>query len=81
MRILQVVTWSDSGGAQAVVSTLSGALASSGHTLAVASGPEGGGEAWKDLGSSQGTIRHLIRAVSPVNDVQAVLELRESYLA
>lgn len=81
MRILQVVTRSDSGGAQAIVSTLSGALAASGHTVAVASGPEGGGEAWKDQDSriSQFALGHLVRAVTPANDVRAVFELRELY--
>jgi glycosyltransferase involved in cell wall biosynthesis len=83
MRILQVVTRSDSGGAQVIVSTLSGALAVSGHTVAVASGPEGGGEAWEDMDSSisRFTLGHLVRVVSPANDVRAVLELRELYRA
>ena len=43
MRILQVVTRSEPGGAQSIVLSLSESLCEAGHTVAIASGPEGDG--------------------------------------
>jgi glycosyltransferase involved in cell wall biosynthesis len=81
MRILQVVTRSDSGGAQSIVLSLSESLCEYGHTVFIASGPEGAGEAWRGLDPrvSCVEVRHLVRAISPPDDLVAMMELTSLY--
>ncbi|MBL8966565.1 MAG: glycosyltransferase [Spirochaetaceae bacterium] len=81
MRILQVVTRSEAGGAQSVVATLAGELASRGYESAIASGPEGDGEAWRDAGQSIRLfgLPSLRRAISPFWDIRALGELSRLY--
>jgi len=81
MRILQVVTRSEPGGAQSIVLSLSESLCEAGHTVAIASGPEGVGEAWRGIDSRVSCIElsHLVRSISPVNDFLAIRELNALY--
>jgi glycosyltransferase involved in cell wall biosynthesis len=81
MRILQLVTRSEVGGAQSVVRTLSEALSARGHELILASGPEGEGQAWQGMpvGTEFVTVPHLLRRLSPVNDLLAATELAGLY--
>ena len=81
MRILQVVTRSEPGGAQSIVLSLSESLCEAGHTVAIASGPEGAGEAWRGIDSRVACIElsHLVRPISPLKDYLAVRELGRMY--
>jgi glycosyltransferase involved in cell wall biosynthesis len=81
MKILQIVTRSEAGGAQSVVASLAAELHSRGHEVAIASGPEGGGAAWRglDLGIAIYEIAGLVREISPRDDLAALLALRRLY--
>lgn len=81
MRILQVVTRSEPGGAQSIVLSLSESLCEAGHTVAIASGPEGAGEAWRGIDSRVTCmeLNHLGRSISPLKDYLAVRELGRMY--
>lgn len=79
MRILQIITLSELGGAQSVVINLANKLSES-HEVIVASG-EGDGKMWQMLvpNVEQEHCRHLKRALSPIDDFWAILELRKLY--
>jgi glycosyltransferase involved in cell wall biosynthesis len=81
VNILQIVTRSELGGAQTVVATLASELAARGHKVTIASGPEGGGEAWRGLDSSieRVEIPGLVRAVSPANEIRALAGISRLY--
>lgn len=81
MRILQLITRSDSGGAQAVVAGLAAEISRAGHEVAIASGEEGGGEAWKGLDTriELFEVGGLGRSVSPLADIAALVQLRSLY--
>jgi glycosyltransferase involved in cell wall biosynthesis len=81
MRILQVVTRSETGGGQSVVANLAAELYARGHEVAIASGPEGGGEAWLglDKGIELFDIKGLVRDISPLNELRAVGSLGGLY--
>ncbi len=81
MRILQVITRADSGGAQSIVLSLSESLCEAGHRVAIVSGPGGQGEAWRGIDSRVTCleVKHLVRPVSPINDFLAVRELSKIY--
>lgn len=81
MRILQIITRSEPGGAQAVVANLAAELALRGHELIVASGPEGGGAAWKGLDPSIAIreIPGLVRDISPAAEWRALRNLSAAY--
>ena len=81
MRILQIITRSEAGGAQTVVRTLAEGLADRGCTVAIASGPEGSGEAWADLPKTieRITLPHLVRRLAPWADLQALLDIAALY--
>ena len=81
MRILQVITRSEPGGAQSIVLSLSESLCEAGHTVAIASGPGGGGEAWRGIDPRVSCIEvsHLVRPISPFKDPLAIRELERIY--
>jgi glycosyltransferase involved in cell wall biosynthesis len=81
MRILQLITRSESGGAQAMVAGLAEELLKAGHEVAIASGEEGGGEAWKGLDSriELFEVGGLGRSMSPLADIAALLSIRSLY--
>jgi len=81
MRILQVVTRSEPGGAQSIVRGLAEAFVERGHQTMVAAGPEG---EWKAFsGMNPNVLRYeipdLVRALSPVRELRAFLSLRALY--
>ena len=78
---MQVVTRSESGGAQSVVSTLSSELSARGYEVAIASGPEGGGEAWRGLDASiaRFEVEGLVRDIAPLNEFRALRALGRLY--
>lgn len=79
MKILQIITLSQLGGAQTVVANLANKL-SENHEVMVASG-EGDGKLWDLLNPrvKKMQLKHLQRAVSPIVDVKAAWELRSVY--
>jgi glycosyltransferase involved in cell wall biosynthesis len=81
VRILQLITRSESGGGQSLVAVLANELALRGHEVLVVSGPEGGGEAWDRLnpGIEVEEIRGLVRKISPINDLGAYVAISDLY--
>ncbi len=81
MKILQLVTRSEPGGAQTIVRTLAEALSERGHDVLVASGPEGDGEAWKGMSDRVGiaVLPHLVRSLSPGEEFKAIAEISALY--
>ncbi len=81
MRILQIITLSELGGAQSVVASLSNALAGLGHEVAVMSDP--GGKMWDAL--SPGVRRlpcaSLKREISVRDDLAALRAIRAAVKA
>lgn len=79
MRILQVITLSELGGAQTVVANLANQLCKS-HEVAVVAG-EGDGKLWDILDPAVDRMpcRHLQRAISPFHDLRAAVQLRKIY--
>ena len=77
MKILQVITRSIAGGAQAVVAHLSNELVQMGHEVVVVSG-EGDGSLWNWLDSRIKQIEcpSLVRELSILKDIKAYKELR-----
>jgi glycosyltransferase involved in cell wall biosynthesis len=81
VNILQIVTRSEPGGAQSVVASLAAEFRARGHEVAVVSGPEGGGEAWKGLDPEIDLyeIEGLLRSVSPADEIRALGAIRRLY--
>lgn len=81
LRILHLITRSEYGGAQSVVAGLAAELVNAGHSVAIASGVEGGGEAWHGIDSSIELfeVGGLGRSVSPLADLEAFLSIRRLY--
>ena len=79
MRILQIITLSELGGAQSVVINLANKL-SENHEVIVAAG-EGDGKMWQMLDSDvkQEHCKHLKRALSPVNDILTIIDFWKLY--
>ena len=79
MRILQVITLSDLGGAQSVLVNLSNSL-SENHNVAVVAG-EGSGKLWDMLNDKIVKIHcnSLVRRVSPINDVKTICFFRKIF--
>ena len=79
MRILQVITLCELGGAQSVVVNLANKL-SENHEVIVAAG-EGDGKMFTLLNPTVGQERlpHLKRALSPKNDFLTILDMRKLY--
>ncbi|MFZ4615372.1 MAG: glycosyltransferase [Rectinemataceae bacterium] len=81
MRILQVITRSEPGGAQGVVRHLSEGLVAAGHEVAIAFGPEGGGSAWLGIDSRVELILvpGLVRRPSLFRELQTLISLSALY--
>ena len=81
MRILQLITKSEPGGGQSVAAVLANEFVARGHEVLVASGPEGGGEAWRGLDRRVEVeeISGLVRNVSPGKDAAALFAIRALY--
>lgn len=79
MRILQIITLSELGGAQTVVVNLANKL-SENHEVIVVAG-EGDGKMWKTLlpEVKQEHCRHLKRALSPLDDMLTLFDFRKLY--
>lgn len=79
MRILQVITLCELGGAQSVVVNLSNRLCNN-HEVIVAAG-EGDGKMFNTLDPKIKTERlpALMRRLSPINEVKAVMEMKKLY--
>lgn len=75
MRILQLITLSELGGAQSVVVNLANQLSEIGHEVIVAAG-EGDGKMWSMLRPEieQMRCKHLRRALSPLNDFLTIID-------
>jgi glycosyltransferase involved in cell wall biosynthesis len=82
MKILQIVTRSEAGGAQSVIASLAAEFHSRGHEVAIASGPEGGGAAWRGFDPEIYIyeIDGLMRAISPRNELKALMAIRSLYI-
>ena len=80
MRILQLITLCELGGAQSVVTNLSNELVSQGHEVIVVAG-EGDGKMFSSLDKSIVTDRipTLVRRLSPMNDIKTVIAMRKLY--
>ena len=79
MRILQVITLCELGGAQSVVINLANKL-SENHEVIVAAG-EGDGKMFTMLNDrvKQERLPHLLRALSPKNDMLTIFDMRKLY--
>lgn len=80
MKILQVITLCELGGAQSVVSNLSNELVARGHEVIVAAG-EGDGKMF-DLLDPRVVVERvpsLVRRLSPCNEPKAIYGLRQIY--
>ncbi len=79
MRILQVITLSELGGAQSVVINLANKLCEN-HEVIVAAG-EGDGKMFDGLSLKVTTERvpSLMRRLSPINELKAMLQLKKIY--
>lgn len=79
MRVLQVITLCELGGAQSVVANIANSICD-GHEVIVASG-DGDGKMWDMLDEKvkREQCKYLKRAISPYNDMRALIELRKLY--
>lgn len=79
MKILQLITLCELGGAQTVVVNLANKL-SQNHEVIVAAG-EGDGKMWTMLNPNvkKEHCKHLQRALSPIKDTLALIELQKLY--
>ena len=79
MRILQIITLSELGGAQSVVVNLANSLSKE-HEVIVAAG-EGDGKMWKMLNANvqKVSVKHLKRSLSLISDVHTGLSLLKLY--
>lgn len=79
MRILQIITLCELGGAQSVVVNLSNSLCKQ-HEVIVAAG-EGDGKMWGllDVPIKQEHLPSLRRALSPIGELKAIAEMRRLY--
>lgn len=79
MKILQVITLSELGGAQTVLVNLANSLAED-HEVAVVAG-EGDGKMWRMLHSriKKYKCSSLVRSLSPLADIRTVFQFRSIY--
>lgn len=79
MKILQVITRSELGGAQTVVVQLANKLSDK-HEVVLVAG-EGDGKMWEMVSPRVTCVksRYLQRALSPLQDIRAAMELRRIY--
>ncbi len=80
MKILQIITLSELGGAQSVVINLANELSKTNEVI-VAAG-EGDGKMWAMLNNNvkQEHCKHLKRALSPIDDLQTVFAFIKLYI-
>lgn len=80
MKILQIITLCELGGAQSVVVNLANKLSEEGHEVIVAAG-EGDGKMFALLNPKvkQERLPHLQRALSPKNDFLTIFDMRKLY--
>lgn len=80
MKVLQVITLTELGGAQSVVANLSNELARRGHEVIVAGG-EGDGKMFQLLSpeTKQERLPSLVRRISPLNELKAIWQMRRLY--
>ena len=79
MKILQIITLSELGGAQSVVINLANNLSRENEVIVVAG--EGDGKMWQALNENieKVHIQHLKRALSPVSDFLTILSFIRLY--
>lgn len=79
MKILQIITLCELGGAQSVVVNLANNLCRN-HEIIVVAG-DGNGKMWNLLNASIKTeqIRFIHRELSPLDDIRGIFELRKLY--
>lgn len=79
MRILQVITLCELGGAQSVVINLANSLCRK-HEVIVAAG-EGDGKMFNELNPNIKIERipSLVRRLSPINEMKAIMEMKMLY--
>lgn len=79
MKILQVITLTELGGAQSVVANLANELAAR-HEVIVAGG-EGDGKMWSLMAPEvrRESVPGLVRRISPLNELKALWSLRRLY--
>ena len=77
MRILQIITLSELGGAQSVVANLANKLAENNEVIVMAG--EGDGKLWNMLYATvkQVHCKHLRRALSPINDFLTIIDFQK----
>lgn len=78
MKILYLITQSDSGGAQRYVFDLANSLKSH-HQVVIAAGLDGSGELFlkaEKAGIEYKKLKYLRRAINPIYDLPALLEIR-----
>lgn len=80
MRILQVITRSDAGGAQMVAALLSNELVRKGHEVIMVAGC-GDGTLWKWLDNAITCVEceNLYRQISPIHDIKTYFQLKRIY--
>jgi len=80
MKVLQVITLTELGGAQSVVVNLSNELARRDHEVIVAGG-EGDGKMFQLLAPEikQEHLPALVRSISPLNELKALWQMRKLY--
>ena len=80
MKILQIITLCELGGAQTVVVNLANHLVKEGHEVIVASG-EGDGKMWSMLNPKikKEHCTHLQRSLSPINDTLTIIDFIKLY--
>lgn len=80
MKVLQVITLTELGGAQSVVANLSNELTQRGHEVIVAGG-EGDGKMFQLLSPNikQERLPALVRRISPLNELKAIWQMRRLY--
>jgi len=81
MKILQIITKSETGGAQTIVRMLASELHSRWHKVAVAAGAEGSWMAFQGMDSQveRFEIENLVRNINPLDDFKAMLEIEKVY--
>ena len=79
MRILQIITLSELGGAQSVVVNLANKLSENNEVIVMAG--EGDGKLWNMLYATvkQVHCKHLRRALSPINDFLTIIDFQKVY--
>lgn len=80
MRIFQIITRCELGGAQSVVTNLSNCLCQQNEVIVIAG--EGNGKMWEllDTNIKKEHIPYLKRALSPIDELRVIIALKKLYL-